>query len=662
MPDPLRAPPSDVGSKTRPFESVLPLPADPSGDATMPLPTRPVDTRTASNDHTRIGATQLASKVQSNQTARLGRYRIEHLLGEGGFGQVFRAYDEDLRRHVAIKVMRSQPGGDSAQFEAYLTEARLVASLDHPSIVPVYDVVTEATGEYYVVSKLITGGDLRRRIEAAGGKAPLAWSVAVVRAVAGALSHAHRQGLVHRDVKPENILLGDDDRVYLSDFGLAIPLSNDGTACTAGTPRYMSPEQWSREHGQVDARSDIWALGVVLYELLTGRQPFCGGSISEIYEEVRAASPVRPRQLDPQVPPALEAICLRCLEADPARRFASIDDLGRALQSWLTQIEGLAAPAEGFRPRSSQELAAQRLALPLDFDGLIEHPARFEAVQAGPYLLREVVGHGGSGVVFLGTDLKLGREVAVKVCYPLADQAEVFLAPLARGARGLSAIDHPFIYKVLDFSLVDLPGGKSFLIAMGFIHGRPLDVWSQELSRSKSALSKRLSMAIGLAAAMLAAHEATWLDETGFEQRGVLHGDLKPSNILVRDDGSPAIIDFLTVDVERLLDPRVVPAQLLAQRIVPQTGAYGTPGFMAPEQAKAGIVTSRTDIFSLGRTLAWLFSPEDPERIVHGRDPWSSASPLVKLLNTMIDADPAQRPRGMRAVLEALESVQKLMK
>jgi serine/threonine-protein kinase len=262
-----------------------------------------------------------------------GRYRLLLLIARGGMAEVWEGVDEVLARPVAVKVLHAHLAEDEGFVERFRREGVAAARLADPGIVATYDAGMD-DGVAYLVMELVRGRTLREALEREGPFSP-AEAGHVGAAVAGALHHAHRAGLVHRDVKPANILLAEDGRVRVADFGIAKLGGGGGdltqTGALIGTAKYLSPEQV--EGRSPDARSDVYALGVVLYEMLCGRPPFAAETeLATALQHVRAeASP--PRQLKAGIPPSLEAVVLRAMARDPAQRYQSAADLRGALRA-----------------------------------------------------------------------------------------------------------------------------------------------------------------------------------------------------------------------------------------------------------------------------------------------------------------------------------------
>jgi eukaryotic-like serine/threonine-protein kinase len=259
----------------------------------------------------------------------VGDFELLEEVGRGGMGVVFRARDAVLGRVVALKMVRAGALATPDDLRRFQREARLVAGLDHPNIVPVYQTGT-ADGLGFIALRLVDGGSLAARRDEF--RAPRR-AAGLVATVARAVDYAHRHGVLHRDVKPGNILLDTGGVPYVTDFGLARPAgSADTTSPGAGTPAYMAPEQVI---GDVTTAADTYALGAVLYDLLTGRPPFHGATPFGTVLDVLGREPVRPRRLAPGLPRDLEAVCLKCLEKEPARRYPSAAELADDLDRWL---------------------------------------------------------------------------------------------------------------------------------------------------------------------------------------------------------------------------------------------------------------------------------------------------------------------------------------
>lgn len=261
------------------------------------------------------------------------RYRLDARIGEGGFGRVYRAFDTWLERAVAVKVPRVDRPVSEGEVDQCRIEARKVARLRHPNIVPVHDVGRDGSN-CFIVGEWIEGTNLAVRIkEDRPGHREAA---RIVAEVADALAHAHRAGFVHRDIKPANILIDPHGRAYLTDFGIAAveeDLLRDVTA--AGTLPYMAPEQLGAGRGPVDHRADLYSLGVVLHELLTGRRPFRATAPLELRARFVEVEPEPPRSVEPGVPVELERICLRCLAGSPEDRYPDADAVAAELRAYL---------------------------------------------------------------------------------------------------------------------------------------------------------------------------------------------------------------------------------------------------------------------------------------------------------------------------------------
>jgi tetratricopeptide (TPR) repeat protein len=262
--------------------------------------------------------------------ALLGKYVLVSPIGSGGMGAVHRAWDTELSRWVALKLLSESEDQESRA--RFVREARAVAGLDHPGIIPVYE-AGQVEGDFYIAMKLIEGSSLR------GMRPPAREAARLLRDASRAVHAAHERGLIHRDLKPANLLLESSGRVYVSDFGIAHEIRVD-TRLTAsgsllGTPAYMAPEQARGELARIGAPTDVYSLGVTLYELLTGGPPFQDENLYELMKRVVEEDPVRVRTLNPDAGLDLEMIVQRCLEKDPSQRYPSALALAEDLDRYL---------------------------------------------------------------------------------------------------------------------------------------------------------------------------------------------------------------------------------------------------------------------------------------------------------------------------------------
>ena len=262
----------------------------------------------------------------------LGQYQILELAGKGGMAVVYKAFQPSLNRYVALKVLPDYLAQDDQFVLRFEHEARAAAALRHPNIMVIYDVGVEGN-THYIAAEYLEGRTLSQVIAELRGPLPLQRTVNTMNQLASALDFAHQRGLVHRDIKPSNVFVGADDHVTLMDFGIAKALQGGQqmtrTGTMVGTPEYMSPEQ--AEGKQIDQRSDIYSLGVMLYQLLTGRVPFAAETPTAILLAHVTQTPMSPRQLNPAIPPAVEAVVMRSLAKRPEDRFASAGELAQAL-------------------------------------------------------------------------------------------------------------------------------------------------------------------------------------------------------------------------------------------------------------------------------------------------------------------------------------------
>jgi len=293
-------------------------------------------TMAPSGDAPTLALDQTTSSVEFNPAKTpmfAGRYRIEELLGRGGMGDVYRVRDTKEPRDLALKILRRDASNPSRGLDRFRREIAVLTKLRHPAIPAIFDHGVEGAHLFFVC-EIVRGHDLRLELRRRG-VFPVKEAVSLVAVVADALAAAHAEGVVHRDVKPANIMVADDGSIRLVDFGLARPEGIDVERVTqtgefVGTPAYMSPEQFDAR--TVDARTDVYSLGVVLFEMLAGQAPFSASSVmSMAMKHLKEAAPA-PSASRPDLPPWVDRVVLKCLEKEPSRRFASAALLAEELR------------------------------------------------------------------------------------------------------------------------------------------------------------------------------------------------------------------------------------------------------------------------------------------------------------------------------------------
>ena len=491
-------------------------------------------------------------------------YQIIRPLAPGGMGVVYRARHVGLNRVVALKMIRAGLHARPEELARFRVEAEAVASLSHPHIIQIYD-CAEWNGMPYLAMEFAEGGSLAELL--LKGPLPPLRAAELVETLARAVQFIHERGLIHRDLKPANVLLTDQDVPKLADFGLAKRLNQDQgltrSQAVLGTASYMAPEQASGDRHALGPAADIYALGALLYEVLTGRPPFREETIELTIHKVLADEPLPPRQLRPELPPELEAICLKCLEKEPHRRFPSAtalaDDLGRYRRGEPTSTEST---------------------------GVFEWHARL-ARRVG-YEILNVLGTGVRGIVYQAQHAALKRTVALKMMRLPGGLEPARLAQLRAEAEAVAQLHHPHIVEVYDFGEYN---GEPYIVRE-YVEGGSL---ADSLSGPPKPADEIAALVETLARAVHHAHE-----------RGLIHGRLKLSKVLLAPDRTAKVTGFGlpgTVATE--------PGKTAAMTRRDQTG---TSDYLAPELVADPVeaISAATDVFHLGAMLYELLTGRPP--------------------------------------------------
>ena len=506
-----------------------------------------------------------ATPTGGRPVPQIAGYEIAELIGTGGQGDVYRARHLSLNRLVALKILREDPGAGQDQWARFRREARVIAQLDHPNIVRILG-FDESAGPLALCMEYLPGGSLKDRIARIGQFSPTD-AVDLLVTLTGAVAHAHSKGIVHRDLKPANVLFTADGQAKIVDFGLAKVVDEatsqqTQTGAILGSPSYMSPEQAAGKTNQIGRATDVYGLGAILYELLAGRPPFSGQSWLDTLDRVRFQPPVPLALWRPDVPPALEQICLRCLEKSPDLRYSDARGLARALLAFRASSASGSTELAALQPETHDAATAKQTSTP--------EGGSTPSGQSGNFRLVRRIRAGAFGEVWSAL-APGGIKAAVKIHYRPVDAA----APELKALHLVKNLNHPYLLKIQSWWVEEGRLHVAMELAEGALRGR------LRKGRPKGPSS------IPLAALLTYVREAAEALDY-MHKKGLIHRNVTPENILLVQ-GHVKIGDF----------------SLVCDAATPGDATAGAIAYMAPECFRAE-VTPQSDQYSLAVTYAEL--------------------------------------------------------
>ncbi len=546
-------------------------------------------------------------------------YRIESMLGQGAVGAVFLATQLKLDRRVALKLLPARGALAHTPFERFREEAKRYAALHNPYIMQVHDLL-EADGLIGIAMEYASGGSLRGLLDE-HGTLDESNAATIVRQAALGLWEAAKSGLVHRDIKPNNLLLTENGEIKIGDFGLSVitDVAGLGDSLTIGTPAYMAPEQWE-DSQHADHRADLYALGCTLFELLSGHPPYPGPSSAEY--RAQHCSGEQPPLGDVEVSEAMRRVLLQLLQRDPKKRFQTGAELADRLEPLTYPDEfgdtddlpceacGKDNPAEarfcqfcgkrlrkqvaGQPPAESSSELCIGCAKELDpawtvcpWCGSSPRPTEQDSLEPGSVFADKLkiirkVGSGGMGYVFEAEHMILQQPVALKVLRPVLRKNTVFVRRFLTEAKASQAFTHKHAVTVREFG--QTKAGSLYMV-MDYVRGITLE----RLMRKQGTLPAvwAVGMCVQVLEALAEAHRA-----------GIVHRDLKPANIMIERRGNKNWARVVDFGLAKMLTGKA------ASKGATRFGTtVGTIIYMSPEQAVAGDLDGRSDLFSLGIIL-----------------------------------------------------------
>lgn len=539
--------------------------------------------------------------------SQLANFRIERLIGRGGMAVVYYGWDVKLERPVAIKVIDVRYRDNPAYAERFVREARAVATWHHENIIQIY-YADDQDGLYFFAMECIKGLDLGKLLSqhiAEGGLMGHDEALRIGQAVASALDYAHEKGVVHRDVKPSNVILASDSRVVLTDFGLAMDVEQGSLGQVFGTSHYVAPEQ-ARHSADAVPQSDLYSLGVILYEMLTGVVPFDDPSPTAVALQHVTLPPPPPREINPDLNKEVESVLLKALNKSPDERYQTgaelLDALEKALQ--VETAEPAQAEPDGFDQIELPPMPAGVSSPPSEtVDSLIGQ-------QFGEYRLDALLGRGGMARVYRGLDVRLKRWAAIKVIdVPFRADSE-YAVRFEREAQAVAQLEHPHIVRLYRYG----EANDLLYMAMQYVEGVDLGTVLAGYRADQEFIEPEETARIirEICLALDYAHS-----------KGVIHRDVKPSNIMLDEQGRAVLADF---------------GLALLTEVGTQGEIFGSPRYVAPEQAiSSANVVPQSDLYAAGIILYEMFT---------GQLPFDAEDPLDVAMLHM--TEPPRPPRELR--------------